>query len=398
VGRAPSAEAELALLLCGTEARRTESIETIDRLAGVVDFDALLGFLVSHRILALVGVRLEHLFPERVPERFGARVRERVDFNRHRGLLVSHVTSTTCKALEAAGIPALPLKGTLLAEHAHGDVGLREAPSDIDLLVEGNLMDEARSALESQGWHTYDGIDWGAGLPHYHWRLSIDTPVPLGLELHWRIHWYETSLTDEMLKHSIRGEDGGRQLSPIDELVSLLLVYVRDGYVGLRIAADIAAWWDRNGDALPSHALDPVMDAHPPLRNALLGALAVAERTVGLPRTRLVSPSWHESRRASLGMRLANWCALGDEEEVATNITLNDLLLTPRGGYGVFLRHYYLQPVEKYRLEYGWAQEQRVRNKARRLVRAGVRICKSGWKYQRTLWALRGGREWAPLP
>jgi hypothetical protein len=41
--------------------------------------------------------------------------------------------------------------------------------------------------------------------------------------------------------------DGMRRLEPVEQLAALLLFYARDGFLGLRFVADIAAWWDRHG-------------------------------------------------------------------------------------------------------------------------------------------------------
>ena len=392
-----SVEDELASRLSGTAERRGADRDAIEGLGRSVDPDRLLAILERQHVVALLGTRLEEALPGEVPEPFRAVVAEHVAHNRRRGALFAHLTNRLCGALGEAGIESVALKGVGLAERAHGDIGLRSSQSDIDLLTSPGSLQEAVRVLLARGCRVLDNVDWGNDLPHYHSRLVIEQPVEARVELHWRLHWYEGRFAQEMLGRSTPDGDGVMSLLPVDELVSLLLIFARDGFPGLRIPADIAAWWDRHGSSLPDAPLDLVIDSHPRLRTPLLTAVDVLEREVGVPAHRLVDPAMKRSKRTQLACRLAGWNASGDEES-ATNVTLNDLLLTPRGAYRTYLRHYFWQPIDHYRQVYGWPPEQVVRNQVRRAIHAAGRLARTAMRYSRQLWRLRGGVTGTPVP
>jgi hypothetical protein len=394
--RATPPEAELALLLAGTAARRSERADRIRELAATVDYRELENFLRRQRLFALVGTRVQEVSDP--PPDFVERCEETLLQTRHHAALFGHMSHALAQTLEAEGIEAVPLKGPLLAERIHGDPGLRTPSTDLDFLVPAGKLDRAVELLGGLGYQLDDPVRWADGLPHYHYGLYPSNPAMPRVELHWRVHWYETLFAPALITRSEREAGGIRAASAADELATLVTIFARDGFVGLRLAADLAAWWDVRGHELEPHALDPVLEAHPELRSVLLAGLAVADQVVGLPARELCSEHWRLPARARLATRLANWTARGSWEQVATNITLVDLLLTPRGAGRVFVRHYYLQPVDKYARELGWRPEARLRNHLRRVVRAAVRAFRSGGQYIGRLWALRGGASWSPVP
>ena len=393
----PSAEEELALLLAGTAARREEDLERIRRLGDQVDPGRLLNVLRQQQLLALVGTRMQQALPDWIPTPLSGVVDEQVKQARRRGLLFGYLTSELCSSLEDSGIEVMPLKGVSMAERIYGDSGLRSTQSDIDLLVRPDDLQNAVTALTARGCQVLDNVDWGNGLPHYHSSLVIAEPVTARIELHWRLHWYEQRFATGMLARS-RAEADLRIPEPIDELFSLLLIFVRDGYFGLRIAADVAAWWDRYGDRIPAASIEPLVEEHPELGSAVLSAVDVLDRLVGLPASRLVDSERPRSRRVRVAGRLSNWSARASKRDFSTNVTFNDLLLTPRSALRVFFHHYYLQPLDHYRSVYGWREDRRVLNRASRLVHAAGRVVRTFGRYSRRLWQLRGGREWDPLP
>ena len=123
-------------------------------------------------------------------------------------------------------------------------------------------------------------------------------------------------------------------MTPADGLAALTLFYARDGFTGLRMPADTAAWWDAHCDGLE---LDRVIEEtalrYPrlaaPLRlgSELLGAL------VGLP-TQL--------RTGSFRLRVAAELASPFEEvtaaEARAKVGLVDMLLAPPRGARASLR------------------------------------------------------------
>lgn len=113
-----------------------------------------------------------------------------------------------------------------------------------------------------------------------------------GVELHWRVHYYEGRFAEAALRRAHRLVHGyGRRLRREDELACLLLSYARDGFAGPRLASDLAAWWDRHGARLalrPEGVLHSTLRYRPELRRAIVTAARVTERVVGVPAAAIV--------------------------------------------------------------------------------------------------------------
>lgn len=387
-----SPEEELALWLAGVAAVRRAQHERIRELVTHANPDALVSCLRDQRLLALLGSRLVDTCGELAPSELRSAVASALAEARYSHTLNAHFTRDFCRRLEHAGIAVLPLKGALLAERLYEDPSLRSPPTDLDFLVHRDRLDDAVDLFRELGYQLEDDITWAEGLPHYHYGLASGTPGWPRVELHWRIHWYEKSFAPRMLDRSSRDEHGVRTPSLADDLATLLIIFARDGFVGLRLAADISAWWDAYGTSLAVPGIEGIMEENPRLRATLLAAIRAAQDVVGLPTAQLVSGRWKISRRAMLAPRLINWRQRGTAREVAANITLVDLLMTPVGAGHVYFRHYYFQPLAKYVRDYGWSPDTRVRNELLRAVHVGARIAKSIWTYSRRLWSIRRAR------
>ena len=383
---------ELAFMLVGVDDRRSADADQIRELANAVDHNDLSRTLERQNLLALLGSRLLDACPDGVASPFAAAVDDRIELARHRHALQAHFSRKLAMTLEEHGIETVAIKGPSLAERIYDDPGLRKPAGDVDYVVRANLLDRAVEVMRSLGYRLLDDIRWADGLPHYHYLLSPGRDHHPNVELHWRVHWYETQFAEDMIDRSIIDDRGVRLAKPVDELACLLLIYARDGFLGLRMAADIGAWWDRYGAQLPAQALDSLLSEHPRLRPALLASLRACEQVVGLPAEELASDAWRIPARARLALRLLNWRGGGeserfaeDWERIATDIKLIDLLLTPRGAGRTYIRHYYLQPVDRYARTYGWRPEAHLRNQVRRGIRAAVRAMKAGWKFGKRL-------------
>jgi hypothetical protein len=193
------------------------------------------------------------------------------------------------------------------------------------------------------------------------------------VELHWRIHWYETRLSAALIERS-RMVDGLRRLDPFDELAALLLFYARDGFAGLRLATDIGAWWDRHGSLAAVDALQARLAEHRSLAEPWRAALSVSAEVAGLPAGVLTPPLRSRCRRAGIARRLANWDLRGDADQIMANVTLADALLSPLPELSAFAR--------------------------RRIAASGsaAGVAKTVARYAIALWRLRRGRCWSPLP
>ena len=278
--------------------------------------------------------------------------------------------------LGEAGIAALPLKGPLLAEEVFGDFGLRET-SDVDLLVAGEHLDAAVLILQEMGFEPPPEPARGDGLPDLHYRLAHDS-LPT-VELHWRVAWYETAFGRDMLGRSAPGANGLLRPDPRDLAASLLLFYARDGFHGVRYAADVAAWSDRRSPALEGAFLEGHLDRYPALGAALTAAARAAEVVAGAPAPAWLGARAASGRRVALATRFADWAQQGDPDQLSANISLVGGLLGPPGSVWSFARRELL-PYE---------------------LRAGSKLAhavKRCGRYGLALWRVRGDRTWTGVP
>lgn len=315
--------AQLVALACCVAAEREAEADLLHFLAATADPHDVWRELESHRLTALAGARLEEAgaLPEALVEPVHRRLRE----NRLRSLHYAAVGDRVLRTLEARGIPALPLKGYALADSVHGDPGLR-AFGDIDVLVPQPALREAVVALEGLGYHLHERPG-EENLPDLHFEMVDHVGSLPMVELHWRIHWVEDQFAAGMLERSTT--DGThRHATEVDELASLLLYFARDGFFGLRMLADIAAWYDAKGDAVGERVLDPLAATYPRLAPLWWAALTVAERTVGVPAAELMTPV-SLGQLPRLAMRMANWTGTGELDQVTAEITLVNMLLAP---------------------------------------------------------------------
>jgi putative nucleotidyltransferase-like protein len=386
-----SPEHELVLSMLGTAERRKALEPRAVQLIQQVDFERLEAILKQQSLMPLVGTRLAALAPGVLPTAFWDRIQKSVKMVSHLATLHAGVALRAVSALDSVGIPAVPLKGALLADDIFDHAGLRHT-SDIDLLVDRHDLGRALDELARQGWGLASpGLS--DGLPVLHHVLEQRTPGIPRLELHWRIHWYETGFASGLLTRSRPCPRRGRQPTLADELVALLLFLCRDGFVGLRYPADIAAWWDRHGSELEPHALDHLILAHPELADAVQTSLRVAEKLVGLPRSRLTSLPPPGTIRSNLAERLVDWTIRDSIDQVTANVTLVDWLLTPPGGHGAFLRRTLFPSRasvrELYRLDVDAVWRARMWQALH-----GPKLL---LRYIAAFWAIKGGAQ-VPLP
>ena len=263
--------------------------------------------------------------------------------------------------LADAGIRCAPLKGPLLGEAIYGDPG-RRLSSDIDLLVSPKQLQAAVEVVRGLGYEApVDHVD-DRGLPLLHFALVHERGELPPVELHWRVHWYERSFACERLLPAAADPPGDWRPALADELAALLLFYARDGFVGLRLAADLGAWWDVYGSNLPTGALTELLNTYPALSRAIQTAAVAAERTVGLPAAQIIGAMPRLGPRERMAVRLTNPNPRSSRSQIYADIGLIDGLLMPPGGFGDFVRRNVLLPPE--------VLEQQARHAARRRARS----------------------------
>ena len=363
---------EVISLLVGTAARRDQTRDRALRLLLDADAERLADELARRRLLPLLGTRALETLGSAAPAELRGRVHAAVTVARARGLAIEAETCRLVALLGDGGILAVPLKGPLLADAAHGDLGLRET-DDVDLLVPAGDLSRAVRLLVAEGYDEPDDPIRLNGLPDLHFALGRGRGP--SAELHWRVHWYEEAFSRDMLARAAPGADGLPRLHPHDLAASLLLFYARDGFHGVRLAADVAALWERNPEALPPGCLGRYATAYPELAPALGAACRVTERLTGAPATGWLGGGTSPSRRSAAAARLASWTQAGDRDQLAANISLVDGLLSPRGRIPEFIRR------------------ELVPREGPPVAHAGKMLA----RYAAALWAVRGDREWAPV-
>jgi hypothetical protein len=331
--------------------------------------------LESQRLLQLGGARLSEAAGDLLDNGFHAHWQDALRGSRSRSLALSALTAHAIELLEREGVVAMPLKGPALAVALHGDPGMRPC-DDVDLLVAASELPRAIEVIRSLG---YQESPWAPPHPLHQAMIHPDLGMPQ-IELHWRIHWYESRFSQAVLDRASRDEQGQLRPRAPDELAMLLLFFARDGFLGLRLAADVAACWDQRGGEIATGALAQIAAEHPELGDALSASVLVAERLVGLP-ARQLGLDGDRSRRQRRAARLANWCLRGDVQQMHANVKLVDWMLTPPAGRVEYIRRHLLR-----------------RTPGQPALVQALHSCKLLARYGLALWAIRGGRSWAPLP
>lgn len=361
----PSSRAErrLILLSAGTAARRRLMREHAASLSRGIDWAALAETLRTRRLLATLGPRIIELAQGRAEDDFAPAVQRQIDAARRHGAFLQLVSLRITSMLAEAGIRSAALKGPLLGEAIYGDPG-RRLSSDIDLLVAPRQLPDAVEVVRRLGYAAPTDYVGKSGLPLLHFVLPHQRGELPTIELHWRIHWYEQHFAPERLLPPTVDPSGHWRPAPADELAALLLFYARDGFVGLRLATDLGAWWDTHGQQLPSGALDEPLAVYPQLARVLRAAAAAARQTVGLPAERIIAGSPRLGRRERIAVRLANPNPRSSRSQLYADTGLIDGLLMPPGDLGAFVRRHVLPPPE--------VRDQQARHGARRQARSSL--------------------------
>lgn len=311
-----------------TSERRHASSALVELLANQVSLNALTSYVLDQRISLVVPDRLEQLGLTEL----ATALEHQVEARRQQALADAKVrcvlTDGVLRRLEDVGIPALSLKGVDLSHRLYGNSASRES-RDIDVLVFPHDLERA-AAVAQREFSYAPPLDAVAadGWPLLHYRMEHPNGWP-SLELHWRIHWYESASGVDMLQRSSM-TGGQRVMTPVDELASLLLFYARDGFVGIRDLAAIAAWWDRHGADLPQCGLADLVRTFPELGPALRASAAVAAGMVGLPLAPLKLDTHSATLRERRAAQLANPQPGSDTSRLLSDMALVDLLLAPR--------------------------------------------------------------------
>jgi len=337
-------EDELTLGIAGTALRRERCTARLLELSHRTEPARLIEVLARQRLIHLGIARLRELGAEVLTADMTGRIEQRLRSVRWKAVEQEMLTHSIAGTLEEHRIVSVPLKGAVLARRLFDDPGLRES-EDVDLLVEAGRLEQAVAVVRERfGYDDPRDPRDRRGRPLLHYRLRHPQGLPT-VELHWRVHWYEERSGPAMVARCVV-DNGLRRLAPADELACLLLVYARDGFAGVRPLADLAAWWDRNGERLEAGGVEEFAREFPELAPALTVSAALVGALAGTPQSKLAvtgRPWSHRMRRAA---RLANWRLTGADEQIYADIALVDLLLTPGPQAWASLRRQVLLPFD----------------------------------------------------
>jgi hypothetical protein len=357
------AEQQLILLSAATAARREETHDQALSLIAEVDWRRLAATLRTRKLLPTLGPRILDLAEGSADGGFLVDVEDALEAGRRQGAFLQLVSMRLTRVLADAGIRSTALKGPLLSEALFGDPG-RRLSSDVDLLVAPGELQSAVEVVRSMGYGTPADYVQDSGLPLLHFVLPHERGELPPVELHWRVHWYERSFAHERLLPAVLDPPAGWRPAAVDELAALLLFYARDGFIDLRMASDIGAWWDVRGGSLQPGELDRLIEAYPQLARVIGVAVVVAANVVGLPAARIIGKSPDLGLRERTAARLANPnpSSSSSVAQLYAEMGLIDGLLAPSGGFRAFVRRQVLPPSE--------VLDQQARHGARRRARS----------------------------
>jgi len=353
------AERQLILLSAGTATRRQALAKQAKRLASTVNWSRLGETLSSRRLLTALGPRIMELAGEQASTGFADALEFAIAAGRRQGALLQLISLRAIDALANAGICSTSLKGPLLGEAIYGDLGRRPS-SDIDLLVAPEQLHAAVEVVRDLGYDAPTDYVERGGLPLLHFTLVHARRELPPVEIHWRVHWYERDFARERLLRPSGAPLAEWRPARLDELASLLLFYARDGFVDLRLAADVGAWWDTFGSAISADALTDLIGNYPALARVLPTAVKVAEKVVGVPAAQLLGELTRSRIRDRVALRLANPNPRASLPQLYADIGVIDALLMPRGHLGAFVRRQVLPPREVLQERAERTQESRV--------------------------------------
>ena len=362
----PGSAADLVRLLCSVAAVREGRSADVVLMADALDPVGFVREALRHRVLGIVLARLRAVDASSADR---LTTSDASNFLRQQGqrnqILALHSLGVE-ERLRREGIPVLPLKGTDLSLRLYGTVEARSS-RDIDLLVPAPALPRAVALLQGLGYDAPRDRVRRDGRPLLHFELS--GPGLPRIELHWRVHWYEERFTEDLLGASALALTGRGEVPAAHEIAMLLLVYARDGFSGLKLASDVAAWWDARGAEVASSDVVELARTHPRLRRALATSATVASDVVHAPTwySQVLAPDVSRSAVA-----IADWQATSSISQQTAEVALVNLILAPRPQKRAFAR---FELFPKADVVASWRAGTRVRWRAEMLhpVRRSVR-------------------------
>ena len=244
---------EAQLLLCCARTRIDSG--TAKRIKTLVhkhlDWAYLIRTARRHRVVPLLYWSLKTACSEAVPKATLDQLRDHFHANARRNLFATGKLLKLLTLLKADGIPAISLKGPILAASAYGNLALRQF-DDLDILVHRQDVLKAKDLLISQGYRLVvpqiklGGAQEAYYLKSYHDYSFVRDGDRAMVELQWRfIERYFSFPLDpkRSWEHLEPVSLAGRMvlnLSPEDLLLILCVHGSKHGWEQLHFICDVA--------------------------------------------------------------------------------------------------------------------------------------------------------------
>jgi hypothetical protein len=237
---------QLLLTLCRNELSKGDRQRAAWLLERPVDWSRLARLASLHGVAGLVRHNLAVL-PVQVPEPASQVLQQAATQVAFTGMLQMRQLERMVRALQAAGVRCLVLKGYGLAVLVYSDPFWRPS-SDLDLLVGQDQVESARAVLEPEGMVVPSQKLMAYQLAQgYHLSL-VGEPLagePMLLELHWDLEargLFELDLDALWARAETFpvGETMAWRFSPEDTLLYLALHMRKHRFIGLRWLCDVA--------------------------------------------------------------------------------------------------------------------------------------------------------------
>jgi hypothetical protein len=237
-------EIELLLFCARVTMDATAQLSAKTLASEGMDWDKLEKAARQHRVIPLLFHSLNSVCPSAVPKVFMDRLRDHFRNNALLNLFLGGELATLLRVLEANGIPALPLKGPVLAASVYGDLTLRHA-GDLDILV--RKQDALRSKIILTSLRYMSMHESPKEGEQHHFSL-IDTKHRVVVEIHWDLlnpwfFFYHGMNSDEIMNNSDYIDFLGipTRFMPLQDLTMYLCAHgTKHGWECLSWICDIA--------------------------------------------------------------------------------------------------------------------------------------------------------------
>jgi len=198
-------EIELLLRCASVPVVETQDRRIRELLHDRIDWDYLLQMATRHGLRPILYRRLKATYPELVPQSHLENLRASARHTVARNMLLQAELHELLRAFAGENIPALPHKGSVLAEKVYGDISLREF-TDLDIVVRRRDVARASKLLIARGFQKCVLSDdkhtsLSLALPSCEEAFVRDDSLKTCVDLHWALapHRVSPSLDAERL-------------------------------------------------------------------------------------------------------------------------------------------------------------------------------------------------------